>query len=105
MSGFGNAWPKQAKAHVFLGHITPQHYHRSKMGRVRRYKKLKACDPCASGRGAAQREEDAKYDMAPSGLDSDEERCTYCVLGLGIGMGTGKGDGDKKRKKEARTGD
>jgi len=49
------------------------------MGRVRRYKKLKACDPCASGRGAAQREEDAKYDMAPSGLDSDEERCTYGV--------------------------
>jgi hypothetical protein len=49
----------------------------NKMGRVRRYKKLKACDPCARGRGAAQREEDAKYDMAPSGLDSDEERCTY----------------------------
>ena len=51
------------------------------MGRVRRYKKLKACDPCANGRGAAQREEDAKYDMAPSGLDSDEERCTYGVRG------------------------
>lgn len=49
------------------------------MGRVRRYKKLKACDPCASGRGAEQREEDAKYDMAPPGLDSDEERCTYGV--------------------------
>lgn len=49
----------------------------SKMGRVRRYKKLKACDPCARGRGSAQCEEDAKYDMAPSGLDSDEERCTY----------------------------
>lgn len=72
----------------------------SNMGRVRRYKKLKACDPCASGRGAAQREEDAKYDMAPSGLDSDEERCTCCSVKDREGEGT-RGEG----KREARRGD
>jgi hypothetical protein len=91
---------KQAiRSLFFLCYTTPQHYqHRSNMGRVRRYKKLKACDPCASGRGATQREEDAKYDMAPSGLDSDEERCTYGARDRdGDRKGTGARRGRRRR--------
>lgn len=47
------------------------------MGRVKRYKKLKACDPCAPKRKA---EGEEKYDLPP--MDSDDEGalvCTGCV--------------------------
>lgn len=39
------------------------------MGRVRRYKKLKACDPCAPKRGRG--DDDDKYDLPV--VDSDDE--------------------------------
>jgi hypothetical protein len=44
------------------------------MGRVKRYKKLKACDPCAPKRGKGDDED--KYDLPP--MDSDDEG--ECVL-------------------------
>lgn len=46
------------------------------MGRVKRYKKLKACDPCAPRRSNGLGEEEEKYDMPPA--DSDDEGA--CVI-------------------------
>lgn len=41
------------------------------MGRVKRYKKLKACDPCAKGSRRLNEADDEKYDLPP--IDSDDE--------------------------------
>lgn len=41
------------------------------MGRMRRYKKLKACDPCAPKRGRGEAGEEKEYDLPP--MDSDDE--------------------------------
>ena len=47
----------------------------STMGRVRRYKKLKACDPCAPKRGRGDADE--KYDLPPA--LSDDEGASLCL--------------------------
>ena len=47
------------------------------MGRVKRYKKLKACDPCAPKRKA---EGEEKYDLPP--IESDDEGALVCVRGV-----------------------
>ena len=53
------------------------------MGRVRRYKKLKACDPCAKrqpGGGlppSGGKKDKIEYDLPPR-ADSDEEDLSAC---------------------------
>ena len=69
------------------------------MGRVKRYKKLKACDPCAPKR---KPEGEDKYDLPP--VDSDDEgascvvrrahvvRCALCFCWCWVALASGWGE-------------